>query len=429
MSEQHDPLTKTVFAAVDNLAEHATAEKYLAGLGETVIAPLRVYLAQPPTVIPQTRCFAVAMLARLDSIAATAVLHEVLHQYPLTELSAPVAQAEFVVKNDVVAGLAQRHYPDLATDIGFALWHERLPAAATAAGRLRIVSLAPALAILLDDDTLAAVASEALQKLGQAGTDALLAALQIRLEAPQENVRNRLALIRVLLALGETRQTPSSAALVQALRQSHAGVRAAAAWVAWRVQARPGMRRALLHGALAPIAGLSGVCREALEAAAWPECAAISCLRRGWESDIYGDKIPIEPVAQAWMIARTLASTGDIHAAIQIFTGSPDNPFWHVLERGFIRDLDTLRCLFHHGDARLRAAAVRALPYCGSAQAMSFAISASTDQDRVVRRNAHRALLHWPNPAAALHSLAQRLPQGWRLSGLIAGLVLRVLWR
>ncbi|MGH8396960.1 MAG: hypothetical protein ACRETA_01765 [Gammaproteobacteria bacterium] len=428
MPEQYGPLYEKVFTAVDNLAEHAAAEKYLAGLGAAVIAPLRAYLAQPPIVIPQTRCFAVAMLARLDSIAATTALHEVLHQYPLAELYPPVAQAEFVVKNDVVTDLARRHYPDLAADIGFALWHERLPAAATAAGRLRIVSLAPALATLMDDDTLAAVASEALWKLGQAGTDALLAALQIRLEASQENVHNRLALIRVLLALGETRQTLPSKTLVQALRQNHAGVRAAAAWVVWRVQARPGMRRALLHGALAPIAELSGVCHEALEDTAWPESAAISCLRRGWESDIYGDKIPIGSDTRAWMIVRTLASNRDVRAALQTLTELPDNPFWQVLEQGFIRDLVTLRCLFHYGDASLRAAVARALPYCGTAQALSLAISTSADRDRGVRRSARSALLHWPDPAAALHSLMHRLPQGWRLSGLIAALVLRVLW-
>src|SRR5487761_38212 len=302
MSEKYDLLRMRVFAAVDNLAAHAAAAEWLAVLGQSVIAPLKTYLEQPPVAIPQARCFAVAMLARLEGVNATVALRGVLYNHPLAGLGPLEAQAEYVVKNEVITALTRRDYADLAADIGFALAHERLPAAGVAAGKLHLTSLSSTLATMLDDDVLAAAAAGALPMLGRAGADALLAALQVRLETPQADVRNRFALIRVLLALGRMERAPPFTWLVLALRQDHPAVRAAAAWVLWRTQPRLGLRRALLHGALTAMPELSRVCREALDITAWPGCAALVCLRRGWEKDVYGDRIPISPDACAWVI-------------------------------------------------------------------------------------------------------------------------------
>lgn len=415
MSETQQALRRRVFAALDNLATQTSAEKWLAGLGTAAIGPLSAYLDQPPVTIPQARCFAVAMLARLPGEQATHALRRHLYAYPLASLQPVQAQAEFVVKNELVAALAERRYPDLARDLGFALDQERLPAAARAAGQLKITALGSTLATLLEDDTLATPATQALLELGEAGVQSLLAALQVRLEAPQENVGNRRALIRVLLALGRTSQIRDMTWLATALRYPHPQVRAAAAQLVWRVHPRPGLRRALLHGALASEAELSAGCRAILERGDWPECAALGGLRRGWESDMYGDRVSIPIESYAWLLRLSLrmsAKPSDIVGQLPTESG---NVLQQALAHGALCDFETLERLFHYGNSSLRTQVVAALPLCGDIRALELAIGAYASHAPGMRATVRRALRHWPHPLQALRETWRALPKQWPL--------------
>lgn len=369
------------------------------------------------------------MLARLESANVTAALRAVLHDHPLAGLGPSEAQAEYVVKNDVITALARRKYADLAADTGFALEHERLPAAAVAAGKLQLISLAATLASMLDDDVMAAAAADALLMLVRAGADALLATLQARLERPQDDVRNRLALIRVLLTLGFMQRTPPLTWLARALRQAHPSVRAAAAWVAWKITPRPSLLRALLHGVLTPMYQLSAVCREVFDAAEFPILAVVTCLRRGWELDVYDVRIPIDVHTCAWIIEHTLTAAEDTRATIRILEEQAGDALQQVLAQGAIRNFGTLKSLLKYGDMHLRAAAIAALRFCEDSEALNLVISAYTDPDRRVRTGVRRTLASWPYPSVALRRLMHELPQHFSLLGPISYLALRALWQ
>jgi hypothetical protein len=429
MSEREHTLRRQVFAAVDNLAAHPAAEKWLAGLGATAIGPLSAYLEQPPAPIPQARCFAVAMLARLPGEAATHALRKALHAYPLASLAPAAAQAEFVVKNDAIAALAKRRYPELEHDLGFALDHERLPAAAHAVAELRLTILSATLATLFDDDTLAAPAAQALLELGAPGTQSLLAALQARLEAPHENVNNRRALLRLLLALGHAPQLPDMAWLAAALRYPSPQVRAAAARIAWNICPRPGLRRALLHGVLSNDDELAAACRTALDDCDWPEYAAVSCLRHGREKNLYGDPVSIAPEAYAWLLRHSLRAAAQSLRVVRQLPSDSGSALHQALACGAIRDFETLECLYRHGDPPLRIRVVAALPYCGDIRALRLAISAYNKHAPGLRQAVRRTLRHWPYSIRALRETLRALPRQWTLLRPILEILLIGMWR
>lgn len=429
MSNNEQILRQRIFVAVDNLAAQPAAEKWLASLGEAAIASLSAYLDQGPAPIPQARCFAVAMLARLPGEEVTRALRRHLHAHLLASLEPVQAQAEFVVKNDLVTALAQRRYPELARDLGFALDHERLPAAARAVGQLHIIALGTTLATLLDDDTLAAPASRALLELGESGRQSLLAALQVRLEAWQEHAGNRRALIRVLLALGHAAQAPELTWLVAALRYPHPHVRAAAALLAWRVRPKSGLRRALLHGALAGDAELSLACRSVLEHCDWPEYAARCCLRRGWERDIYSDRVPLAPEAYAWLLRHSLRAAAEPAGIVGQLPAEPGSVLHRTLASGAIRDFETLEHLFRQGDLSVRVGVVATLPQCDDARALDLAIRACAIHAPGMRPAARRALRHWPYAVQALRGILRALPRQWMLLRSLLEILLTATWR
>lgn len=428
MSENEQILRQRIFAAVDNLAAQTATEKWLAQLGVAAIAPLSAYLDQSPASIPQARCFAVAMLARLPGEEVTRALRRHLHAHLLASLEPVQAQAEFVVKNDLVTALAQRRYPELARDLGFALDHERLPAAARAVGQLHMIALATTLATLLDDDTLAAPASRALLELGESGWQSLLAALQVRLETRQDHPGNHRALVRVLLALGHAAQAPELTRLVAALRYPHSQVRAAAALLAWRVRPKPGLRRALLHGALAGDAELSLACRSVLEHCDWPEYAARCCLRRGWERDVYGDRVPLAPEAYAWLLRHSLRAAAEPADVIGQLPAESGSVLRRTLASGAIRDFETLEHLFRQGNLCLRVGVVAALPQCGDARALDLAIRTCASHTPGLRPAARRALRHWPYPLQVLRGILHALPRQWMLLQSLLEILLTATW-
>lgn len=429
MSDNEQTLRQRIFAAVDNLAAHTATEKWLAQLGVATIAPLSAYLDQPPAPIPQARCFAVAMLARLRDETATRALRRHLYAHPLATLEPVPAQAEFVVKNDLVAALAERHYPELERDLGFALDHERLPAAARAVGRLRMTALGSTLATLLEDDTLAVPAAQALLALGEPGRQSLLAALQVHLEAPHADVRNRRALIRVLLALGHVPQAPDMAWLAAALRYPHAQVRAAAARLAWRARPRPGLRRALLHGALGNDLELADACRTALQTCDWPERAALCCLRRGWEPDVYGDRSGLTPEAYAWLFRNSLRSGSALSDFVGRISDEPGSALEHALAVGALHEFASMEYLSRHSHGGLHLRVIAALPQCGDPRALHLAITAHASHAARLRRAARHALRHWPHPAQALRETLRTWPRQRRLWRPILEILLLGIWR
>lgn len=297
-----DPRAVQIAAWADSPAEHAHAAEMLAQWGEDAIPGLRGYLCRDPQVIPQPRCFAVAMLARLHADAATSALRDVLHAHPLHTLAPAFAEAEYVVKCDVVDALAVRVYAARDADIACGV-SERLRAAVIAAGRLRLTAIADALVDLLDDDVLAEAAMQSLAALGAAAGNAITPRLDAWLTEAELSARRRLALIRALRVLRQTSITAKPApALRRALADAHPAVRAAAALLAWPTQRDGGVIEALLHGALGFDRDLADACRVALDASDVDVgIFARAARQRNAEPDLYGKPRPLSPAQRDWL--------------------------------------------------------------------------------------------------------------------------------
>jgi hypothetical protein len=285
---------------MDSPAEHAEAAEALAAWGESAIPGLRDYLRRGPQVIPQPRCFAVAMLARLHAEPATDALREVLHAHPLKTLTPSFAESEYVVKNDALEALAVRAYPERADDIAFGV-RERLRAAVVAVGRMRLAESADALVDLLDDDVLADAAIASLATIGPAAAKAIAPRLDAWLTAAEYSARRRLAVIRALRVLHHT-PFAEIVAIRRALGDSHPAVRAAAALLAWPSRRDAGIIDALLHGAVDFDRELADDCREALDAAGSEAVGpAASALQHNLEPDLYGQIHPLSSEQHGWL--------------------------------------------------------------------------------------------------------------------------------
>lgn len=299
----HDEQAKQIAAWADSPAEHAQAAETLAGWGDRAVPGLRDYLRRGPQVIPQPRCFAVAMLARLPTDAATACLREVLHSHPLKSLSPSFAESEYVVKSGALDALCARPHAALAEDIAFGL-RERLRTAVVAAGRTRLPRFADALVDVLDDDVLAENAMTALAMVGDAAGVALWPRLDAWLIEAHDNARRRLALVRALRVLHHL-HAPADAAVGNALRDPHAAVRAAAALLLGSEQRHADVIEALLHGAVGFDRGLADDCRLALASAGREACAPVEqALQRNAEPDLYGETRPLSPESRDWLVGN-----------------------------------------------------------------------------------------------------------------------------
>ena len=164
--ENRDERVERIAAWIGNPAEYGHAAQAIGAFGEAAIPGVCAYLDQGPQAIPQLRCFAVAMLARLQAQAATAALRKVLHQHPLHGLDSQYEESEYVVKCDTLQALCARSYSALVDDIAFGL-DERLRPAVVAAGRFGLPRFAESVVGMLDDEVLAEEAMTALIAMGK----------------------------------------------------------------------------------------------------------------------------------------------------------------------------------------------------------------------------------------------------------------------
>lgn len=294
-------IATSVTAWLDDLGGHAEAADAIATLGEAAIPALAAYLAGEPQVVPQPRCFAVAMLARLHADAATQVLRAALHAHPLRSLDSRYAESEYVVKSDALEALRTRTYPELADDIAWAI-HERLRIAVTAAGAHRLINLADALIDMLDDDVLAEAAVESLVRFGPASATAIAPRLDAWLVEAEGAPRRLLALLRALRVLHRVHARLDAAVARHAAMAEHPALRAAATLLAWPAQHDDATIDALLHGAIGCDLALADECRDAL-ANAGPALArpARQALQRNAEPDLYGDWRALSTAQRDWL--------------------------------------------------------------------------------------------------------------------------------
>ena len=310
-SAGHKALAERIAEWIDGLADRAAAAEAIAALGEAAVPGLREYLRLGPEVIPQPRCFAVAMLARLRGEAATEALRVTLRGNGFHGLPPQLAESEYVVKNTAMEALAVRDYPLLADDVAFGIG-ERLRAAIVAAGRLRCASQAGVLLRLLDDDVLAESAADALAALG---ADAVSAAVQERVDAwlteAELTARARLAAIRALRVLRAVHGALAEASLARALHAKHPAVRAAAALLAWPRRRDDAIIDPLMRGALGFDRALADDCRVALQAdAVAAHAAAQAALRRNAEPGLYGSVRPLDAEQLRWLDEFIRAGSG-----------------------------------------------------------------------------------------------------------------------
>lgn len=304
-----DPIDDTRIAGwVDDIAGHAGAADAIAALGDAAIPGLHAYLQSDPQVIPQPRCFAVAMLARIHGATATEALRATLHAHPLHGLSPLLAESECVVKNAAMEALADRDYPQRQADVAVGIG-ERLRAAVAAAGRLRTPHSADALVALLDDDVLAESAAAALAMLDGDAADAIVARLDAWTLEAAWSARRRIALLRALLVLAVLRAAVPATSLEHLLHVEHPAIQAAAALLAGPRRRDAGTARKLIHGAVAFDWALADRCRAALHGSARAaHAAAVDALRQGAEPDLYGSMRALTSGQTDWL--RRFAAAG-----------------------------------------------------------------------------------------------------------------------
>lgn len=377
---------------LEDLADPLATIERISALGTSAIAPLSEYLSRPPNIVPQSRARAVELLGRLESPEATTRLRDVLRMPELERLPPALRQAESVVKNGAVRQLMHRHYPQREEDVTFAVIVQRLPAAVAAVGALGLVELAPTVAALLTDDTLADAAVGALVQLGAPGRLAFEREMDHRLDDALHNARARLVVVRAALGLYEM-----GAALQGALRrklaaQSHPALRASAALLDL---AAPQRVEALVDGALSELPALALACLNALPTSGTTIMVPmIAALAEGHHVDLYGDRQPLPHAARRALVLRALESDGNntelssrLLAVLDAESLTAALPVW-VQSRP-----DRLDALLHHPRAAVRSAALRALDPRWRSRVLRTVLHACTDPDPEVRRLARRLVL------------------------------------
>ena len=293
-----------IAALIDNLAEHAQAAAEIGAFGNAAIQGIADYLASGPQAIPQARSFAVAMLARLHTPAATEALRSVLRSHPLRVLAPPYAESEYVVKCDAVQALATRTYSEHDADIALGV-SERLRVAVVAAGRSGLVQLADELVDMLDDDVLADTAMDALVLLGAAAAAAIQPRLDAWLTEATLSARRLLAVVRALRVMHRLPDVETDPAIRRARQARHPAIRAAAALLAKPDRRDETMIEDLLHGALGFDFALALDCREALEDIDHDLLDPMTwAMQRNCEPNLYGQKLPLLSERLDWLVRR-----------------------------------------------------------------------------------------------------------------------------
>jgi hypothetical protein len=163
---------------------------------------------------------------------------------------------------------------------------------------------------LLDDDVLAAAATDALVQLGSATARAIIPRLDAWWVESRWSPRRRLALLRALAVLRRLNVAPDSALESAMLTATHPALRAAAALLMGSVRDGP-VAAALVRGAVGCDRTLADACRTALQdadTAGIYESARLA-LRRNAEPDLYGELKPLSAEQREWLQQRLSAGS------------------------------------------------------------------------------------------------------------------------
>lgn len=299
---QNEISSHRVADLIDDIAGRAEAADAIAAMHEAAIPGIRAYLACGPQVVPQARCFAVAMLARLQAPAATQGLREVLRANRLHSLSPQFAESEYVVKSDALEALATRADDTLADDVVFGI-SERLRVAVGIAGRLQLADVAMQLMDFLNDDVLAETAMDALTAMGTQVADTIVPRLDAWLTEAEYSSRRRLAVIRALRVMHRVHAVGTQRTFQQASNDEHAAVRAARALLTLPDHRDATAIDNLVRGAVGFDWGLADDCRAAL-AGVGPEAFAPvqRALQRNAEPDLYGSERALSSGQHDWLV-------------------------------------------------------------------------------------------------------------------------------
>lgn len=300
-----------IHGLVADIARHETAAPQILAYGTGAVPALAGFLNRPPESVPQARRFAVAMLASIPGIEATAALRRTLHRHDLKDLAPNLARSEWLVQNDAFATLVGRLGQAVGGEIDYGLVIARLPAAVEAVGQLALTGYVPTVAAMLADDILADPAYRALAQFGEA-------ALPVLLDILRQTANDVSALKQRLAAIELVAQVPSApraAALTPLLTGVHPALAAAAAVAL--VQARGSippakLAAALTRGALLPEPSLAERALDGL-AALPADCLAepaMTALAQPVTPDFYGDPHQIRETARARLLAQILSRPG-----------------------------------------------------------------------------------------------------------------------
>ncbi|MGH8233309.1 MAG: hypothetical protein ACREPU_03830 [Rhodanobacteraceae bacterium] len=300
--DSQDGLSRRIADWIDDIASHAEAADAIAAMREAAIPGIRAYLARGPQVVPQTRCFAVAMLARMHLPAATQAMREVLRANRLHSLSSTFAESEYVVKSGALEALATRADDALADDVVFGI-SERLRVAVDIAGRLQFAEVAVQLVDFLDDDVLAETAMDALAAMGPKAAAAIAPRLDAWLTEAEFSARRRLAVIRALRVMHHVHADGTRRTIQHASNDWHPAVRAAGALLAWPARRDATTIECLVHGAVGFDRGLADDCREALTGVGTELVEPVrGVLRRSSEPGLYGDEQALSSEQHDWLV-------------------------------------------------------------------------------------------------------------------------------
>lgn len=379
-----------VAAWIDDLAEPERAIEGIVALGQAAAGPLSAYLDRGPQLVSQPRELAVRMLARLHGPGVVERLRRLLHDNPLRGLPPALAESEYRVKDAALAGLAGQLAAAAADEVDFGLRCEHLPSAVRAAGRLRLVALAPPLAAFLADDVLADAAADALYALQPESVPCVLAAIAGWLRADAGAPRVRLALIRAFLWLQSARQRSPPELQRQALHHPCGPVRAAAALGMDGAASGDAVAAALAHGVLGSDERLATACRGYLQSTL---DLPVEPLVRAWQAnaevDVYGNVHYPTPTARRILLDIMLAQTGGAAGNLQrIVRGIPADDLAEALYRWHKPAAPWLETMLGHDDAQVRMAATACLLRYPLPTRQQWLLERLGDRNHRVRRKA-----------------------------------------
>lgn len=392
-SEERWRQDAAVAAWIDDMAELEQATEHILAMGHAAIGPLIAYLDRGPQLVSQPRVFAVRMLARLHDPRTTDRLRQLLHDNPLHEMSAELAESEYRIKDAALEALVAQHKLLAADDVTFGVCSERLPSAVRAAGALRLHALVPALAALLTDDVLADIALTALHAMRPDSVPGMLAALGGWLSAGTDTPRTRLAIIRAFRWLAEAGIAPGSVLQERALAHACLPVRSAAALAAPVTDVSEVIVGALAQGALGTDGRLAMDCRQRLQGMQQPIEPILYAWSTSAEADLYGNAHVPSPWARRQLLSILLEQAhSDAQRLALILREVPPVELADALIHWQQPAIPWLQAMLGHHDPQLRLAAVTVLQRVPASEREGWLVARLGDRDRHVRRTSHAVL-------------------------------------